>query len=143
MRIAKLKLFQAAYRSKPGFLCKLLHGSVKINPQINLDSLCQDFGLCLTVVWMRGVVQKRGAACSDVDVVIKADGSVRTWGDEGFSGKGVLIAGRFPEGVVQVVSTSVSFEAIKSDGYVMNWGDDGFGGNSSLVADRFQDASFK
>ncbi|CAE8646294.1 unnamed protein product [Polarella glacialis] len=51
------ELFQAAYRSKPGFLCKLLHGSEELDPQSDLQSLHKDLGH-LTVVWMAGPAQK-------------------------------------------------------------------------------------
>ncbi|CAE8645016.1 unnamed protein product, partial [Polarella glacialis] len=36
-----LELFQAAYKSKPGFLCKLLHGGRELSPQTDLASLRQ------------------------------------------------------------------------------------------------------
>ncbi|CAE8645392.1 unnamed protein product, partial [Polarella glacialis] len=52
------ELFQAAYKSKPGFLCKLLHGSEELSPQSDLASLLQNV-VHLTVVWMRGDAQKK------------------------------------------------------------------------------------
>ncbi|CAE8620018.1 unnamed protein product, partial [Polarella glacialis] len=39
------ELFQAAYKLKPGFLCKLLHGSEELSPQSDLASLLPNVAL--------------------------------------------------------------------------------------------------
>ncbi|CAE8672117.1 unnamed protein product, partial [Polarella glacialis] len=92
------ELFKAAYKSKPGFLCKLLHGSQELSPQSDLASLCQNNNnsnnidnnnsnnnndnFChLTVVWMRGAVHKTQFGVHPAFAAIKSDGSVITWGD--------------------------------------------------------------
>ncbi|CAE8636008.1 unnamed protein product [Polarella glacialis] len=137
-----LELFQAAYRVKPGFLCKLLHGSVEVNAQRNLDDLATTTTptlQCLTVVWLNGAV--RHSSRNDFAfAAIKSDGSVITWGDVASGGDSSLVADRLQEAVVQVVGNDRAFAAIKSGGSVITWGDEDYGADSSLVADGLQKA---
>ncbi|CAE8645418.1 unnamed protein product [Polarella glacialis] len=110
------ELYQAVYKLKTGFLCKLLHGGKELSPQSCVASLCQSFAR-LTVVWMSGAVQN--PSFSEAFAAVKSDGSVITWGDAGRGGDSALVAHRLQEGVVQVVFTSSAFAAVKSDGSVI------------------------
>ncbi|CAE8652143.1 unnamed protein product, partial [Polarella glacialis] len=134
------ELFQAAYKSKPGFLCKLLHGSEEMSPQRDLASLCQSF-VRLTVVWLSGDGQERLVAThhSRAFAAIKSDGSVVTWGDADEGGDSSRVEHRLQEGVVQVVGNGLAFAAVKSDGSVITWGDSGKGGDSSRYEHRLQE----
>ncbi|CAE8645900.1 unnamed protein product, partial [Polarella glacialis] len=75
------ELFQAAYKSKPGFLCKLLHGGEELSPQRDLASLSENLDH-LTVVWMSvGVNKTTLQHAHPAFAALKSDGSVITWGD--------------------------------------------------------------
>ncbi|CAE8581395.1 unnamed protein product [Polarella glacialis] len=129
------ELFQAAYKSKPGFLCKLLHGSEELSPQSDLASLSQNVAH-LTVVWMRGDAQYTNQLAGHLAfAAIKSDGSVITWGDSGTGGDSYHVEHRLQEGVEQVVGNIIAFAAIKSDGSVTTWGKC----DSSDVEHRLQD----
>ncbi|CAE8587978.1 unnamed protein product [Polarella glacialis] len=93
------ELFQAAHKSKPGFRCKLLHGSEELSPQSDLASLLQNV-VHLTVVWMRGDAQSKLLAIHHAFAAIKSDGSVITWGHSGKGGDSSRVAYRLQEGVL-------------------------------------------
>ncbi|CAE8593517.1 unnamed protein product, partial [Polarella glacialis] len=132
------EIFQAAYKSKPGFLCKLLHGSEELSPQSDLASLLQNV-VHLTVVWMRGDARNKPLAGHHVFAAVKAEGSVITWGASGFGGISSHVEHRLQEGVVQVVVNCSAFAAIKADGSVITWGGSGSGGDSSHVEHHLQE----
>ncbi|CAE8604569.1 unnamed protein product, partial [Polarella glacialis] len=100
------ELFQAAYKSKPGFLCKLLHDGKELSPQRDLNSLCEDLNL-LTVVWMCGTVSS--SRVHGAFTALKSDGSVITWGDAALGGDSSLVEHRLQRGVVQVVGNRAAF----------------------------------
>ncbi|CAE8741625.1 unnamed protein product [Polarella glacialis] len=126
------ELFQAAYKSKPGFLCKLLHGSKEVDPQSDLASLGQNFGH-LTVVWMAAATQKRQSAKHPAFAAVKSDGSVITWGHASCGGDSAGNEHRLQEGVEQVIGNHRAFAAVKLDGSVITWGDADAGGDCSRV----------
>ncbi len=68
--------------------------------------------------------------------VIKADGSVVTWGGSSYGGSSRAVAAQLDGSidVKQIFSTSGAFAALRSDGSVVTWGDSDFGGDSSAVA---------
>ncbi|CAE8715137.1 unnamed protein product [Polarella glacialis] len=132
------ELFQAAYKSKPGFLCKLLHGGEEVSPHSDLASLLPN-DAHLTVVWMRGDAQNKQLASRKAFAALKSDGSVITWGSPGYGGDSSRVEHRLQEGVVQVVGTTGAFAAIKSDGSVITWGSPGYGCDSSGVEHRLQE----
>ncbi|CAE8645069.1 unnamed protein product, partial [Polarella glacialis] len=107
------ELFQAAYKVKPGFLCKLLQGSEEVSPQSDLASLCQSLGH-LTVVWIRGAGQKQPFAMSDAFAAVRSDGSVVTWGLADKGGDCSRVDHRLQEGVERVIGNSKAFAAVKS-----------------------------
>ncbi|CAE8712654.1 unnamed protein product [Polarella glacialis] len=131
------ELFQAAYKSKPGFLCKLLDGSEEFSPQRDLASLSLNFGH-LTVVWMTELVQEE-KTIQNAFAAVKSDGSVITWGDPDSGGDSSDVEHRFQEGVVQVFGNPGALAAVKSDGSVITWGQPTCGGDSSLVKHRLQE----
>ncbi|CAE8629578.1 unnamed protein product, partial [Polarella glacialis] len=132
------ELFQAAYKSKPGFMCKLLNGSEELSPQSDLASLCQNCGH-FTVVWMNGAVENKQAAFHLVFAAVKSDGSLITWGSAAHGGDSSLVEHQLQEGVVQVVGNSYAFAAIKCDGSVITWGWSHYGGDSTRVEHRLQE----
>ncbi|MDT9293069.1 MAG: hypothetical protein P5698_24560, partial [Limnospira sp. PMC 1295.21] len=76
---------------------------------------------------------------------LKVDGSVVTWGSQGFTISGVQDAGDssavaedLHDGVTAIFSTRTAFAALKEDGSVVTWGRDAFGGDSSAVQDALQ-----
>ncbi|CAE8651084.1 unnamed protein product, partial [Polarella glacialis] len=132
------ELYQAAYLSKPGFLCKLLHGIQELSPQSDLASLCQP--LCqLTVVWMTEAVHKNSQHHGHAFAAVKSDGSVITWGSPDQGGDSSRVEDRLQEGVVQVVGNTYAFAAVKSDGSVITWGSNDYIGYSSRVEHRLQE----
>ncbi|CAE8601501.1 unnamed protein product, partial [Polarella glacialis] len=90
------ELFQAAYKTKPGFMCKLLHGDQVLSPQSDVASLRQNF--CrLTVVWMAGVVHRYRSMQNTghrAFAAVKSDGSVITWGDADHGGDSTRVEHR-------------------------------------------------
>ncbi|CAE8645838.1 unnamed protein product, partial [Polarella glacialis] len=72
-----LVLLQAAYKSKPGFQCKLMCGDVQLQPRMRLADL--DRGI-VTLVWAREDPPKRKVLRAAF-AAITAHGSVVTWGD--------------------------------------------------------------
>ncbi|TAN48428.1 MAG: DUF4347 domain-containing protein, partial [Methylococcaceae bacterium] len=72
--------------------------------------------------------------------VIKADGSVFTWGPAGYGGNG----SHLPAGlngtvdVTQIFSSERAFAALRADGSVVTWGNKDYGGDSSAVADQLK-----
>ncbi|MFM8330308.1 MAG: putative Ig domain-containing protein, partial [Candidatus Methylumidiphilus sp.] len=68
--------------------------------------------------------------------VIKADGSVVTWGYSNFGGDSSAVAAKLDGAVdvTQIFSTEKAFAALRSDGSVVTWGDSSYGGDSRLVA---------
>ncbi|CAE8644431.1 unnamed protein product, partial [Polarella glacialis] len=132
------ELFQAAYKSKPGFMCKLLHGIEEVSPQSDLGCVCQDFDL-FTVVWMNGTAENKHSALHPAFAAVKSDGSVITWGVAGRGGDSSRVELLLQAGVVQVVGNNCAFAAIKSNGSVITWGRSDLGGDSSRVEHRLQE----
>ncbi|CAE8633900.1 unnamed protein product, partial [Polarella glacialis] len=132
------EIFQAAYKSKPGFPCKLRHGSDELSPQSALATLCLNCAR-LTVVWMRGAAQNKQFPVTRTFAAIKSDGSVIAWGNSDFGGDCSCVEHRLQEDVVQVGANGGAFAAIKSDGSVITWGHSDLGGNSSRVEHRLQE----
>ena len=66
--------------------------------------------------------------------VLKADGSVVTWGSSFWGGDSSVVAAQLSAGVTQIFSTFGAFAALKANGSVVTWGDTSFGGDSSAVA---------
>ncbi|CAE8727636.1 unnamed protein product, partial [Polarella glacialis] len=93
------ELFQAAYKSKPGFLCKLLHGSEDLSPQSDLASLGQSSGH-LTVVWIKAGGQEKQFDTthrSHAFAAVRSDGSVVTWGQARGGGDSSRVEHRLQE----------------------------------------------
>ena len=67
--------------------------------------------------------------------VIKADGSVVTWGDSNYGGYSGAVAAQLNGtiDVKQIYSTWKAFATLRSDGSVITWGDSNSGGNSSAL----------
>jgi len=65
---------------------------------------------------------------------LKSNGSVLTWGNDGFGGDSSNVTNSIASGVVEVFSASQAFAALKNDGSVVTWGDSGWGGDSSGVS---------
>jgi VCBS repeat-containing protein len=68
--------------------------------------------------------------------VIKADGSVVTWGDVNNGGGSTAVAAAL-NGTIdvrQIYSTEYAFAALRADGSVVTWGGGGYGGDSGAVA---------
>ncbi|MDP2902406.1 MAG: hypothetical protein Q8N96_04785 [Methylovulum sp.] len=75
---------------------------------------------------------------SSTFAVIKADGSVVTWGDPYYSGSYSSAVANKLNGtidVTQIFSTVGSFAALRADGSVVTWGDQ-YSGDSSTVANK-------
>jgi uncharacterized repeat protein (TIGR02059 family) len=68
--------------------------------------------------------------------VLRADGSVITWGYSlnGGDSSAVATALNGTIDVVQIFSNGLAFAALRADGSVVTWGDSTYGGNSSAVA---------
>ncbi|TAN46501.1 MAG: DUF4347 domain-containing protein [Methylococcaceae bacterium] len=68
--------------------------------------------------------------------VIKADGSVVTWGDSSKGGDSSAVASLLngTTDVTQIFSTGSAFAALREDGSVVTWGNSEDGGDSSAVA---------
>ena len=64
--------------------------------------------------------------------MIRADGSVVTWGDRDFGGDSSMVQHQL-RNVRQIQATNFAFLAILSDGSVVTWGDAKSGGDSSKV----------
>ena len=67
--------------------------------------------------------------------VIKADGSVVTWGNSAYGGDSSTVAAQLNGklDVKQIFSTGFAFAALRADGSVITWGRSDMGGDSSLV----------
>ena len=81
----------------------------------------------------RGEIRNLGAFA-----VIKADGSVVTWGNPSFGGDSSRVADQLCSGVVQIFSARMAFAALKTDGSVVSWGGStvgNLGGSSVDVAE--------
>ena len=65
---------------------------------------------------------------------LKTDGSVVTWGSNGYGGDSSAVASRLSSGVSTITATSQAFAALKTDGSVVTWGHVAYGGNSAAVA---------
>jgi alpha-tubulin suppressor-like RCC1 family protein len=68
--------------------------------------------------------------------VLKANGSVVTWGDASYGGDSSGVAVTLSSGVRQIFSTSSAFAALKADGSVVAWGLSG--GDIFKVKDKLQ-----
>jgi len=75
--------------------------------------------------------------------VLKADGSVVTWGGGGNGGDSNAVASQLSSGVSQIFSTEYAFAALKADGSVVTWGSGEYGGNSSAVASQLSSGVIK
>lgn len=64
--------------------------------------------------------------------VLRADGSVVTWGHSGYGGDASGVAGQLT-GVKGIYSNYGAFVALKTDGSVVTWGSSVYGGNSSVA----------
>lgn len=62
---------------------------------------------------------------------VRKDGSVVTWGQDGFGGDSSSV--HLLNNVNTIVPSSGAFAALKNDGSVIAWGDEGMGGDASKV----------
>ncbi|CAE8641596.1 unnamed protein product, partial [Polarella glacialis] len=126
--------------AKPGIQIKLLHGSLKLSPQMSLDIFDGHPGaICLTVIYTKAAKKQQLCSLRMASAAIKRDGSVVTWGLAAAGGDSSSVADKLQEGVVQVVGIADAFTAIKDDGSVVTWGEAGAGGDSSSVADKLNE----
>ncbi|MFM8981948.1 MAG: choice-of-anchor D domain-containing protein, partial [Spartobacteria bacterium] len=58
----------------------------------------------------------------------KSDGSVVTWGDDGFGADSSSVAGSLSSNVTAVYSNQSAFAALKKDGSLVAWGSPAYGG---------------
>ena len=65
---------------------------------------------------------------------MKVDGSVVTWGNEGWGGDSSDVSAQLSGGVQSVLGNRFAFAAMKVDGSVVTWGKARWGGDSSSVA---------
>ncbi len=69
--------------------------------------------------------------------VLKADGSVVTWGNPSSGGTSSAVANQL-WAVSQIFSNTRAFAALKADGSVVTWGEPTYGGDSSTVASQLR-----
>ena len=64
--------------------------------------------------------------------VVRADGSVVSWGHSGYGGDNAAVATLLTK-VKSVYSNHGAFAALKSDGSVVTWGSSIYGGSSAIA----------
>ena len=85
-------------------------------------------GDCLTLQVVTLRIRGNGPSFA----AILGDGSVVTWGDEGYGGDSSSVQHQL-KNVQQIQASDGAFAAILGDGSVVTWGCEEFGGDSSSV----------
>lgn len=110
-----------------GQSCRLAADATFLGSGLTLAQAGLYDGAAVTAVATSGILQMAGSAGGG-GAVVKADGSVVTWGPSSVGGDASAVAEELRADVDTVVATSAAFAALKDSGTVVAWGHPDSGG---------------
>ena len=88
----------------------------------------------------RRVAEEIIASTLDSFALVRADGSVVTWGCHEHGGRSWHVQDQLFD-VIRLVASDSAFAALRADGHVVTWGNHGYGGDSRHVQQQLVDVT--